>query len=64
MADWYVNQPESTFVNGKDSMDARGQAIDMNSGTNGDAPVITIDNVTKTYVMGEMAVHALAVRRS
>ena len=40
-------------------MDARGQAIDMNSGTNGDAPVITIDNVTKTYVMGEMAVHAL-----
>jgi putative ABC transport system ATP-binding protein len=29
------------------------------NGHNGDAPVIVIDDVTKTYRMGEMAVHAL-----
>ena len=31
----------------------------MNSGASGDAPVIAIDSITKTYQMGEVEVHAL-----
>ena len=33
--------------------------MESNNGQNGDAPVIAIDGVTKTYQMGEVAVHAL-----
>ncbi len=33
--------------------------MERNNGKNGDAPVIAIDSVTKTYQMGEVAVHAL-----
>ena len=32
--------------------------MESNNGQNGDAPVIAIDGVTKTYQMGEVAVHA------